>query len=199
MYKKHKLGAIRLPLPGMHNIINALASIAVCLESGIGFSAIQKMLSHCEGVNRRFQKKFYKNNVLLVDDYAHHPTEIKAVIDTAKNFKPDRILAVFQPHRFSRTKLLIDDFARCFCGVDRLVITGIYSANEDNTLNVDIKELYEKLKAEGFHETDFVKKHDLGKFIMKLVQPGDFILVLGAGDISIIANELMEELGAKYA
>jgi len=131
---------------------------------------------------------------MLIDDYAHHPTEIKAVLDACRNWKKRRVIAVFQPHRYSRTKFLADDFGKCFKGVDKLILTNIYAASEAPIEGISIKSIYDKVKASGVRDIVVMDKEKIPSHIMTIKKRGDMIVVMGAGDIKKVADELTEEL-----
>ncbi len=196
VYKKKALGTVRLNIPGRHNVLNALAAILVGFNLGLDFKSIKKGIKDFRGAKRRFQLRSQTGRVILIDDYAHHPTEIRAVLDACANWGGKRIIAIFQPHRYTRTLFLADDFGRCFYGVDKLILTDIYAAGEKAIKGVSIKNIYDKVKSSGLDDVEIIKKEDIADFVMKLKKPGDMILVLGAGDIKEVADELCERLEA---
>ena len=194
VYKHKVLGTVNISIPGRHNILNAMAGILVGLKLGIGFKEITRAIKDFDGAKRRFQLRVDSGGVMLIDDYAHHPTEIKAVLDACRNWKKRRIIAIFQPHRFSRTKFLADGFGKCFKGVDKLILTDIYAASEKAIKGVSIKNVYDKVKANGVSDVRILKKELIPEYVMRLKKPGDIILVLGAGDIKVIADRLSDML-----
>jgi UDP-N-acetylmuramate--alanine ligase len=196
IYQGKDLGQIILQIPGKHNICNALPAIALGLELGLDFKSIQEALSSYQGVRRRLQLKLKQKDILIFDDYAHHPTEIKATLNALKGFPHKRILAVFQPHRYTRTKLLIDDFGSCFQDADYLIVTDIYSASEVPIEGISAKNIGQKAHEAGIKEVSCLAKEDILADLLKRVQPGDLIAVMGAGDIGSIADELVKELKA---
>jgi len=184
-----------LALGGRHNISNALSVIALGLELGINLAQIKKALAEYKGALRRLEVKFSGRGILLVDDYAHHPTEIKATLLAAKNLKAKRIIAVFQPHRFSRTKLLLEEFSRSFDLADCLVLTDIYAASEPALEGVNARCIYERIKEyTPGKEVYFLPKEQLAGFLLEQARPGDLILTLGAGDIAKVSDALAEAL-----
>lgn len=184
------LGEALLPLAGEHNILNALAVVGLGLELGIAFEAIVQALGSFRGVARRFQIKLDSPAIFVVDDYAHHPTEIKATIRAARACPRKRLIVVFQPHRYSRTKLLLDRFAESFVLTDRLVITDIYAAGEEPLPGVTSLDLVDKIRQRtGGTGVDYVGKDQIVFFLKNLIQEDDFVLFLGAGDISGISDE----------
>jgi len=197
IYKDRSLGEFTLSLAGMHNVSNALSVIALALELGIDIEKIKNSFSSFLGVERRFQIKYHKNDILIVDDYAHHPTEIKATINAAKGCGPERLLVVFQPHRYSRLKHLIDEFSKSFSQADRLFITDIYPAGEENIYNIDSNQLYNKIKKTNTPAVELIEKSRIKEHMLEVVQKGDLVLFLGAGDINRISDELAKDLQRK--
>lgn len=195
---KYKLGRIRLKIPGEHNVLNALAAIAVGMELDIPFEKIKAGLEKFSGVNRRFEIKGIYNNIMVVDDYAHHPTEIEVTLKGARQAWPERrIVAVFQPHLFSRTRDFYMEFARAFFQVDVLVVTDIYPAREKPIQGVSGKLIAETAEKLGHREVFyFPDKKTLAAEVLKLLQPGDMVLTIGAGDIWRCGVELTEKLQA---
>lgn len=191
---------VELNLPGMHNILNALAATVMAFESGVDIEFIQKALKSFHGVGRRFDiisKVFVEDKeLLLVDDYGHHPNEIKAVIDAARLSWPDkRLVMIFQPHRYSRTKQLFDDFARVLSDVDELILMEIYSAGEDPIPGVDSRALCAAIRQRGRVDPIFVKSLDEIKTVLPNVcEDNDLLFTQGAGDVAKIAKGLEEYL-----
>ena len=190
VYKKKNMGEIILNIPGTHNVSNSLAAILVSLNLGIKFNIIAEALKCFNGAKRRFQLRSQTGDVMLIDDYAHHPTEIRAVLDTCRNWKNKRVIAVFQPHRYTRTKFLADDFGKCFSGCNKVILTDIYSASEKAIRGVSIKTIYDRIIDNGTKDVIMIKKNRIPEYIMKIKRPGDMILILGAGDIKKVADEL---------
>jgi len=194
-YKNRLLGKFRLNLGGKHNISNALAVIAVGLELGISLETIKKALAGYQGVGRRLEIKFRAKDYILIDDYAHHPTEIRATLAAVKEIKKERILAVFQPHRYSRTKLLLDEFSRSFDLADLLIITDIYPANESPIAGVCARMICDRIKERApDKEVIFLPKDQIISYILGVLRPGDLVITLGAGDIIKNCDELAEIL-----
>lgn len=183
-----------LALGGEHNISNALSVIALGLELGIDLKFIKSALAGYKGALRRLEEKFKNDNYLIIDDYAHHPTEIQATLKAVSNLRAKRVVAIFQPHRFTRTQLLFDEFVRSFDNVDYLIITDIYPASEQPILNINSLNLCRKIKerAPG-KEVHFVPKEEILGKISEIANPGDLIITLGAGDIVRISDELAEK------
>lgn len=183
------LGNVTLGLMGRHNILNALSVIALGKELGIDFKIIQKALASFKGVERRFQIKFENKNFLVVDDYGHHPTEIAATIAAAKLCGRRRLVVVFQPHRFSRTHLLMEALAQSLEGADVLFVTDIYAAGEKPIEGVRSEQIVERVKKDSKTQASYVPQAEIISELKKSVQPEDLILFLGAGDITKISDE----------
>jgi len=190
VFNNKRLGRLRLSIPGLHNVVNSLAAIGVAAKMGQDFSSIKDIIREFKGAERRFGIIQLHSDVILIDDYAHHPTEIKATLKAMEKCNR-RIVAVFQPHRFSRTKDLKDEFGACFDLVDHLVITDIYSADEKPIEGISGRDIFESAKKWGHKDAHFVPKSDIIKYLVDVVRPGDAVFVLGAGDIG--------ELPAKIA
>lgn len=196
IYNKKCLGKVELIIPGVHNISNSLASIGVGLELNIPFDVIRLALSRYKGASRRFQMRTSINNITIIDDYAHHPTEIKATLSavfSGKN-KNGRAIVVFQPHRYTRTKDLKDAFANAFAGADQVIITDIYPAFEAPIEGVSGKGIYERALAYGHKNFSFLPKYSIVDYLDKIVSCGDTVVILGAGDIWEIADDLIRRL-----
>jgi UDP-N-acetylmuramate--alanine ligase len=180
-----KLGDITLNLPGVHNVNNAMASIAVGTELGIPFNTIKCALETVEGVQRRLEIKGEMNGVTVMDDYGHHPTEIKYTLSALRESWPDRrIVVVFQPHRYTRTKALFDEFTRSFYQSDALFVLPIYAAGEKEIKGVDSNSLFESIKAHGHKNVSCVeKKGEVVSRLKEILCKGDILLTLGAGDV----------------
>jgi len=179
-----KLGPITLRLPGRHNVQNALAAASVALELNIGFEKIKKGLESFSGVERRFHVRGTARGVTVIDDYGHHPEEIKAVLGGAKQSFNKRIVAVFQPHRFSRTADLFSDFLSAFNDVDTLIVTDIYAAGEEPVKGVDGLVLSNAIKEHGHKDVTYIKRlADVPAYLKDIVREGDLVITLGAGDV----------------
>ncbi len=180
-----RLGEAQVHVPGMHNVRNALAAVAVGQELEIEFDRICEGLTGFTGVRRRFEKKGEAGGITVLDDYAHHPTEIEATLDAAHQGFPDRrIVAVFQPHMYSRTQNFMDAFARSFFNADRLVLTDVYGAREEPIEGVTGARLAERAEQFGHRAVRYVPdKTDLPARLQAMTEAGDVVLMLGAGDI----------------
>ncbi len=188
------LGPVILAVPGEHNILNSLAAIAVGLELELSFSMMQQSLQIYQGVKRRFQWKGEVDDISVVDDYGHHPTEIIQTLKTARSLNKKRIITIFQPHRFSRTKFLLEEFISSLMLTDRLIVTDIYAASEENNNQISAQDICDRLKARDFSEAIYLRKEQIVEHILKIVQPGDLVLTLGAGDITQISDILVQRL-----
>ncbi len=195
-HHRKKLGEITLNLPGIHNVNNSLAGIAVGLELNIPFHIIKKALETLDGVQRRLEIKGEVNGITVMDDYGHHPTEIKTTLSAVKESWPGRrIVAVFQPHRYTRTKALFDDFTRSFYHSDALVVLPIYAAGEDAIEGVDSGLLFESIRARGHKSIAFFEdKKETISYLKNLLEKGDILLTLGAGDVWKVGEDVLAEL-----
>jgi len=197
-YKNKFVGRFNLSLGGRHNISNAQAVIALGLDLGIDIKLIKEVLLNYKGAKRRLEVKLHENNFMVIDDYAHHPTEIMATLAAAKNLKAGRIIAVFQPHRYTRTKLLLDEFSKSFGLADYVIITDIYAASEPALEGVSAVSLCDKIrKLSPGKAVEFLPKEKIIRRILDIVEPDDLVITLGAGDIVKINDELVEELKRK--
>jgi len=189
------VSSFSLPLGGLHNISNALSVIALGTELGIDTRFIKSALGNYKGAGRRIEIKFKNNDYLIIDDYAHHPTEIKATLSALRNIKSNRLIAVFQPHRYTRTKLLFKEFTRAFDLADRVVITDIYPASEPPLEGITGESLARQIKINsGGKKVDFVPKEKISEYILNEIEPADLVVTLGAGDISKVNDELVEKI-----
>jgi len=193
LYKNRNLGVIHLGIPGKHNVYNALASMAVSLELEVPFSVIKDSLENFKNAERRLDLKGFVGNVPVYDDYGHHPTEIKAVLDSLRDMYPGRkLVVVFQPHRYSRTHYLFSDFARVLKGVEKLIITDIYPAGEENIYGISAEKLARESGAEYLSS-----KEEVFSRLRTLLRDNEVALFLGAGSISRWCEEFVREEGRK--
>ncbi len=189
------IGRFTIPIPGRHHVANALAAIVVSLELNIPLQKISDGLAEFRGVERRLQCVGEKAGVLVLDDYAHHPTEIQFTVAAVKEGWGRRVIVLFQPHRFSRTQDLMDDFAGSFDGVDALFVTEIYSAGEDPIDGVNGTQLAERIKKESFFPVAFVAEPQaMAEQVVSVLREGDIVLTMGAGDIWKVGQAIMERL-----
>jgi len=193
---RQKLGRFKLNLPGAHNVYNATASIAVAVELDIPMDRVQAALQQLAGVQRRLEIKGEAAGVIVVDDYGHHPTEIKVTLQAARDCWPERrMVVVFQPHRYTRTRALFDEFSRAFYQSDVLVVLPIYAASEDPIEGVSALALCEGIKAHGHKEVTCVDGIPAAVNHLKTrVSPGDLLLTLGAGDVWKVGAEILKGL-----
>lgn len=189
----HLLGTLRLRVPGLHNISNALATVAAGLAIGMTFEELAAGLKEFGGARRRFQLLGVVQNIQIIDDYAHHPTEVAATIGAAKGVHSGRVVAVFQPHRYSRTKFLAEKFAQAFDLADEVVLTDVYSAGEDLSEGAQSDIIAQHMT----RPSHFVERERLNAFLQEFVQPGDMVLMMGAGNIWQNSIQLVEDLKQK--
>ena len=190
-----ELGHVSLKIHGQHNVLNALATIAVGLHIGVDFNKIANGLSQFHGAKRRFQTKGHIKNVWIVDDYAHHPTEIAATLKAAHETNPKRLICVFQPHRYSRTKLLLKEFGSAFNDADVLVLTDIYAAGEKPIEGVNGESmLKEVIETTGQNVSYIPKIEDIAQYLVDVVEDGDLVITMGAGNIYKVGEELVSML-----
>ncbi len=182
---------LQLEVPGKHNISNALAAVAVCLHMGISPEYIQKGLGDFTGTERRFQFKGKLGGATVIDDYAHHPTEIAATLSAAKNYPHNKIRVVFQPHTYTRTKALFDDFVRELSAADEIVLADIYAAREKNDIGISSNDLCEALKNNGKDAHYFGSFDEIENYMLQNISPGDLLITMGAGDIVKVADSLL--------
>ena len=192
---ERELGQISIQMPGLHSVYNALAAIATASELDVNFEIVRQALGSFSGVQRRFQIKGEWDGVMVVDDYGHHPTEIKATLSAAKSGWGRRTVVVFQPHRYSRTRDLFKEFLTAFNQADVLFLIGIYPAGEDPIPGVDVQGLYEGIKGHGHKDVTLVldKSAILDRLLPRL-KPGDMVFTLGAGDVWKTGEALIKKL-----
>ena len=189
-----------LPMPGDHNVSNALAAVAVARHLGMKAAEIRDALAAFGGVNRRFTKVAEVNGVTIIDDYGHHPVEIAAVLKAARQAVEGRVIAVHQPHRYTRLSNLFQDFCACFNDADVVGIAEVFSAGEEPIPGASRDDLVAGLIAHGHrHAVAVTKQDDLTQLVLDQTQPGDIVVCLGAGTISTWAHDLPEKLGAPEA
>ncbi len=189
------LGTAYCPLPGLHNVANALAAFAIALELSVPFETASDALASFAGVERRFERKGEAGGVLVVDDYGHHPAEIRATLSAARGVHPGRIVVVFQPHRYTRTRDCFDDFATAFNDADVVVLTDIYAAGEDKLPGVSSAALADAIRAHGHRDVRFVP--ELEEIIASLpasLRRNDLLITLGAGNVSSLGPRILAAL-----
>ena len=196
-FENKKLGELKLNIPGYHNISNALAAIATTMELGIDFNGIIEILSHFKGVKRRQELIANLDDVfMIIDDYGHHPSEIKATLEAIHRGWPDRrIITVFQPHRYSRTQLLLEQFGNSFQDSDIVIINDIYPANENPIPGITAELVYQKIKKFKKDNVFYLAgKEETISFLIDLIANGDIVLTMGAGDVWKIGKQLAKDL-----
>jgi UDP-N-acetylmuramate--alanine ligase len=187
------LGRLELNVPGRHNLLNAMAAVAVGLELGLPFERIATGLEEFRGAERRFEVRGEPNGVLVVDDYGHHPAEIAAVIDAARSFRR-RIVVAFQPHRYTRTKALMRDFGPSLAGADHVILTGIYAAGEEPVPGATLEALAAAVRQHIAHLDVVPALDDVPAAIARAARTGDIVITLGAGSIGSIVPRVLEAL-----
>lgn len=194
------LGELCVPLPGRHHALNALATLAVAFELEVPFATVRDALADFAGIHRRFEVCGEAGGVLVVSDYGHHPVEIRCTLEAAREALGRRLLVVFQPHRFSRTRDLFADFLEAFDHADCLFLTDIYPAGETPIDGVSGEALFRALQRRGHLDVRFAPRfEDVLAAVLDEARPGDAVLVLGAGNIHEVAEALVEQLGMRQA
>lgn len=193
-FQGESLGNFELPAPGLYNVLNALSAIAVGIELDLPASTIQEGITSYRGVERRFQLQGEKDGILVIDDYGHHPTEIRATLDAVKTGWDAPVIVVFQPHRFTRTRDCLDELATAFEAADYLILTDIYPAGETPIPGIDGEHLYQKVCKARKSETAYLNDGtDIVPAIQKIAKPGMILLTLGAGDIWKVGKTFLAE------
>jgi len=195
IYERKDVGRLRLQMPGLHNVYNALATVATAFELNIPFQVVQESLGDFRGIQRRFQIKGEKKGILVVDDYGHHPVEIMATLRAARTGWKRRIVAIFQPHRYTRTQALMKEFLTAFYDADVLILTDIYPAGEDRIEGVETKNLFEGMREYGHKDVTCIpNKREITDHLLRVIKPGDLVITMGAGDIWQVSEELVNAL-----
>jgi UDP-N-acetylmuramate--alanine ligase len=197
LHKGARLGTVTIPSPGRHVALNALAAIAVALELGIAFEVAADALSTFGGIYRRFEVKGEAAGRIVLDDYAHHPEEVRATLAAARAAFGKRIVAVFQPHRFTRLRDLFDDFVGAFDDADLLYLMEVYPAGEEPIADVSGRRLYEAMRARGHLEVRYLNVGDPAAEVAQASRPGDLIVTLGAGDVYQLGDEVLAALAGE--
>jgi UDP-N-acetylmuramate--alanine ligase len=194
-FRDRNLGPFRLSVPGIHNVSNALVAIAIALELDVATDLIRKGLSAFTGVERRFQRRGEKSGIMVIDDYGHHPTEIRATLAAAKQGWNRRLVILFQPHRYTRTRDLLEEFTHAFDQADVVFVTDVYPAGEAEIPGVTGETLADAIRAAGHPSVTWAgRKDQLAERTRPLLQSGDMVITLGAGDIWKVGPELLERL-----
>ncbi len=190
-HKGNALGIVSLLVPGIHNVSNALSALSASLELGIDFEKAVLGLLDFQGTERRFQYKGMVNGITIIDDYAHHPTEITATLKAALHYPHRDIWCVFQPHTYTRTQAFLTDFAKALSLADHVVLTDIYAAREINTIGITSLALKEELEKLGKQCDYFSSFDEIEKFLLKKCMHGDLLITMGAGDVLNIGENLL--------
>ena len=195
-YKGEELARVELGVTGEHNIYNSLAAVAVARSLDIPMEVILRGLKRFTGTDRRFQKKGSVNGFTIIDDYAHHPQEIAATIEAAKKYPHRKLWIVFQPHTYSRTAALLDDFAGALSQADEIVLADIYAAREKNTIGISSDDLRKHMLEQNTNVYYIPKFEDIEDFLLQHVEEGDVLITMGAGDIYKVGDDLLKQPGA---
>ena len=195
-YKGEELAQVELGVTGEHNIYNSLAAVAVARSLDIPMETILRGLKRFTGTDRRFQKKGSVNGFTIIDDYAHHPQEIAATIEAAKKYPHRKLWIVFQPHTYSRTAALLDDFAGALSQADEIVLADIYAAREKNTIGISSDDLRKHMLEQNTNVYYIPKFEDIEDFLLQHVEEGDLLITMGAGDIYKVGDDLLKQPGA---
>ena len=188
-----ELGRFTLNVPGVHNVSNALASIALGRKLHISYEVISQGLLDFKGTERRFEFKGMLNGFTIIDDYAHHPTEIKATLNAARNYPHKKLWVAFQPHTYTRTKALLPEFADALSLADHVVLADIYAAREKNTIGISSEDLRKEIAARGTDAYYFPTFAEIESFLKSYVEPGDLLITMGAGNIVEVGEEMLKE------
>ena len=201
VYKERHIGQFTLPLPGMHNVLNGLAAIGCAMALRMDISVVQEALKGFSGIQRRLEFKGQAGGIKVFDDYGHHPTEVKATLRAVKDGAaepgsrgPKRLIVLFQPHRYTRTRDLIDDFAGSFDDADMLILLDIYPAGEKPIEGITSEGLLKKIKQKGHENACMQKKENAADYILSQAREGDVVLTLGAGDVWKTGEEILKTL-----
>jgi UDP-N-acetylmuramate--alanine ligase len=193
----HEIDGLSLPMPGRHNALNATAAVAVARELGVSDDMIRKALENFGGVRRRFTRTGEWNGIPIIDDYGHHPVEIAAVLRAARTATKERVIAVVQPHRYTRLKNLFEEFCTCFNDADQVIVADVYPAGEAPIEGADRDHLVAGLVSHGHrHVVPLDSAEALPALVHETAKPGDFVVCLGAGNITVWAQALPDQLKA---
>ncbi len=196
--KAEELGEIHLPMPGQHNVLNSLAVLAACEFLEVPFDTVAAALETFDGIQRRFTVRGEVGGITVIDDFGHHPTEVRATLAGARaGFSGRRIVAAFQPHRYSRTRDQFNEFARSFYDADKVVVCDVFAAGEKPIDGVSSEQLVQAIKDNGHKDVSYVpKREDVADTLASGLRPGDLVITLGAGNIQLTCNELIDKLEA---
>lgn len=197
-YRGERLGRLSIRMPGRHNVLNALAAVAVARELELPFTVIAEGFQDFGGVQRRFQIKHDAAGIMVVDDYGHHPAEIKATLAAARSGWERRLIVVFQPHRYTRTRALFDEFVTAFYQADQVIVMDVYAAGEEPIAGAEGRALAEGIASHGHRDARFIgERQAVVEHLLALAQPGDLILTLGAGNVWQAGEDLIRHLREK--
>ena len=198
--KHRRIDQLKLAMHGKHNVQNSLTTVVIANEMGLDDAVVRRALSGFAGVKRRFTQTGVVDGVTIIDDYGHHPVEISAVLDAAREVTDSRVIAVVQPHRYTRLQDLFEDFCSCFNAADAVIVADVYAAGEEPIEGVDKDAMVAGLQQRG-HRTVLPLSHpdDLARLVNEMAEPGDMVVFLGAGNISQWANALPAQLKALKA
>ena len=192
------LGTVKLGVPGRHNVCNSLAVIVIALQLGLTFNQINDALAVFQGAKRRFQTKGRVRGIWVVDDYAHHPTEVATTLQAARQTEPQRLICVFQPHRYSRTQLLQQEFGQAFLAADQLILTDVYAAGEEPLPGIDGETIKKQVEAQTSQRVVYIQDKDkIARYLSEFVEAGDLVVTMGAGNIYQAGEQLVERLTEK--
>ncbi|MFT7173103.1 MAG: UDP-N-acetylmuramate--alanine ligase [Paracoccaceae bacterium] len=193
--KGEERGRVQLGIPGLHNVLNALGAIAIATECGVDFSLMNRALGSFAGAKRRFETKHLSKRFRVVDDYGHHPTEVAATLQTARSYSPKRIVILFQPHRYSRTQKLADDFGKALQAADLVFVTDVYAASEDPIPGVSGQTIVDAIEVNGPTKAFFVPNLETAHYgVGNALEEGDLFLTLGAGNVHEAGNKIIRDL-----
>jgi len=198
--KADELGEIELPMPGQHNVLNSLAVLAVCDTLDVPFDVVSKALAKFDGIQRRFTVRGEVGGITVVDDFGHHPTEVRATLAGARSgFAGQRVIAAFQPHRYTRTQDQFNEFARSFYDADKVFVCDVFAAGEAPIEGANSESLVKAIENNGHKGVTYVpKREDIAAHVAKIARPGDLVITLGAGDIQLSCNDIIDALEKVY-
>jgi UDP-N-acetylmuramate--alanine ligase len=199
--RAEELGEITLPMPGQHNVLNSLAVLAICDELDVPFATVAKALASFEGIQRRFTVRGEVGGITVVDDFGHHPAEVRSTLSAARAAFPGRrIIAAFQPHRYTRTRDQFQEFARSFYDADKVILCDVFPAGEKPIEGITSEALVRAVANEGHTDVTYIaKRRDIAGYLADQLRESDIVITLGAGDIQLTCNELIEKLEATRA
>jgi UDP-N-acetylmuramate--alanine ligase len=192
-FGNEEIAQVTLSVPGKHNVSNALAAVACCYKLGCDRKAIEKGLLAFTGTKKRFERKGNVKGIEIIDDYAHHPSEVKATLAAAANYDKNKLWCVFQPHTYTRTKAFMEEFSEAFTQADKVIVTDIYAAREKNPGDIHSKTLADKMLEKGVAVTYIKEFDDIANYIMENAEAGDMVITMGAGDVVKVCDFMLEK------